>query len=96
MEIADAGLGDVVELDVRVFHKAGMDGTHHVEEGIEYVIMDDPEDGPAMCVLTVEQEDELRASLASYLYTQTLPLRAGEHQLKRLQQIADIVDVRRG
>jgi len=52
--------GDTISLDVRVFHRAGLDGTHHVVEAVEYVVMDDPcEDERAACVLTVDAEERL-------------------------------------
>lgn len=92
MNLEDAGLGDVLVLDCRVFHRAGVDGTHHVEKGVEFVLMDDPADGPFAAVLTVEQEQALDPSIAGYLHDLLLDL----ENLERHPMVAEVCEVRRG
>jgi len=96
MQARSAGLGDVLVLDVRVFHRAGVDGAHHVEEGLEYVVMDDPAHGPAACALTVAAEREVGGRVAGHLGVLTLPLDEGLEAVEAHESVAAVQEVREG
>lgn len=87
-----AALGDTVTVDAYIYHRSGVDNTVSIVSGVDYVVMDDPEEGDAMCALTVKSEDELRPSYAALLYTATLDLSSREAaeshpQIKELKSI---------
>lgn len=95
MQPGEASQGDTLVLDVAVFHRAGVDGTCHIQEGVEYVLMDEPAHGPACAALTVAQEDALRDSIASVLYTLTLDC-TSEATLEAHPQVYAVQEVRQG
>ena len=50
--------GTVLRATCRVFHRSGMQGVHHVEEGVEYIVDESPgdpaPDGHTTLLLTQE------------------------------------------
>lgn len=90
MDSESVGLGDIVIVDAAVFHRSGVDGTCHIESGIEYVLMDEP-GAETGCVLTVEQEDELDASIAGVLYSLTLDFTGGVDSLESHPSVYEVV-----
>lgn len=70
--MADFGVGTVISIDAAVFHRSGVDGACHIEPDIEYVVIDATDDEYVL-VLTVEQEGQLRPSIAGILYSLTVP-----------------------
>jgi len=86
--------GDTLTLDVRVFHRAGVDGTHHVVKAVEYVVMDDPEEREyAGCVVTVEAEDRLADEAhGGFLHDLSLDLSSRDAVLDD-ESVADIRSV---
>lgn len=71
--ISSCSIGDTVVLDVAVFHRSGVSGACHIEEGIEYVIMNKTDDGRIVLYLTLEQEENLYSGYVSPLYSIVVP-----------------------
>lgn len=68
-DLRDLDAGEVFEADVRVFHRAGLDGAHHLEEGLRFIIDPHGDDGPdgerRTLLLTQETLDERGAMVRS-------------------------------
>jgi len=81
MKISDATQGDIIVIDAAIFHRSGVDGMYHIEENIEYVIMDNPTENTA-CVLIVEQENTLNNSISGLIYSVQLDFTNGRTSIE--------------
>jgi hypothetical protein len=60
-----------VTLDCRIFHRAGLDGAHHVEEDVQFLIDPHPPrdvpDGEVVLLLTQDERERLPDTYAHAL-----------------------------
>ena len=95
MKISDATQGDIIVIDAAIFHRSGVDGTYHVEENIEYVIMDDPTENTG-CVLTVEQENTLNSSISGLIYSLQLDFTNGSTSIESNPTVYNFKTIKKG
>lgn len=66
--------GAQVRVDCRIFHRSGLDGTHHVEDGVRFFVEPEghnPNEGEDEMTLLLEQDERER------LYESYVPLLDG-------------------
>jgi len=74
--------GEVFSVDIAVFHRAGVDGACHIEDDVEFVVMDSPnEREKVFCAPTVECENE-RPFVTSYCSALRLDVSSVESVLR--------------
>lgn len=88
--LTEASLGSTLIMDIAVFHRTGVDGACHVEKGIEYVVVDNPQKNEVVgACLTVDQEESLTDSLVGVMYLLNLPVANPEShpQVYEIQEV---------
>ena len=95
MQKNSINIGDVVTVDFAVFHSAGVDGTCHIEEDIQYVVMDSEGDEHFLA-LTREQEHKLDSSIASVLYSLTVSTENGVGSIENHPQVYSLKNIENG
>lgn len=93
MDENSISVGDVVTIDVAVFHKSGVNGACHIEENIEYVVMDS--DGVDLfLVLTTKQEEKLNNSISGVLYSMTVD--NSVDSIENHPQVHKLINIQKG
>jgi hypothetical protein len=69
--------GCIIEADCRIFYRAGPDGTHHIEEGVQFILDESPPErlhrDEAILLLTQAERERLADSHAHRLDGLTVP-----------------------